>query len=110
MSECVLNIRVNSWSLKETGRLAAMKTHSTCEPKHQVMALHGLTWVLSRTVSLILRGHVSTKMKLSFIRNRMSIHLPKITKLHFVSKSLTQSLINSYLVCLQMQQVCLTVC
>jgi hypothetical protein len=42
--------------------------------------------------------------------NFICIHLPKITKLHFVSQSLTQSLINSYLVCLQMQQICLTVC
>jgi len=42
--------------------LAAMITHSTYEPQHQVMALHGLTWVLSRTLSLILTVHVSTQM------------------------------------------------
>jgi hypothetical protein len=75
MSESVLNIGVNSLSPKEMDQLAAMKIHSTCEPKHQVMALHRLTSALSRKVSLILRGHVSTKMKLSFIRNRMSVEL-----------------------------------
>jgi len=52
-----------------------MITHSTYKPQHQVMALHGLTWVLSRTLSLILTVHVSTKMKLSLISNRMSMGL-----------------------------------
>jgi len=79
----------------------------------KVMALHGLTWVLSRTLSLILTVHVSTKMKLSLISNRMNVGLIssaytnlKITKFNFVSQSLTQSLIYSYLVFLQMQQIC----
>jgi len=52
-----------------------MIRHSTYEPQHQVMALHGLTWVLSRTLSLILTVHVSTKMKLSLISNRMNVGL-----------------------------------
>jgi hypothetical protein len=55
MSECVLHIGVNSWSQKEKGLLilAATITHSTYESKHQVSALHGLTWVLSRTENSI---------------------------------------------------------
>jgi len=65
---CVTHVVVNSYNKPSC-------SDSTYEPQHQVMAIHGLTWVFSTTLLLILTIHVSTKMKLSLISNRMGVGL-----------------------------------